>query len=206
MRLQQYLNEGTWSYNDMVSLIKANCKPFLKDWQSTYRYSFLYSGREWFNDFDMRAVRKDRNPQSTPSDIHEWIDDWFYKKFGVRARSNVVFGTFNKNDAENYGEPFMIFPIDKYMMLSSNKVEDLYLTLGKYLRRYDRKFEMITYEFRLRAGDINIDEVKTRIIDFLNKSNYKKNILNLNEQMVICKKYYMIQINYQKELKEDLLN
>ena len=155
---------------------------------------------------DMKVVRKNRKPQSTPSDIHEWIDDWFYEKFGVRARSNVVFGSFDKLVTVDYGEPFIIFPIGKYMMLSSNKVSDLYLTLGKYLRKYNRKFNMFTYDDRIRAGDINVMEMKTRIIDFLNKSNYKKNILNLNEQMVICKKYYMIQINYQKELKEDLLN
>jgi len=194
MRLHQYLNEDTWSYDDMVSLIKSNCNPFLKDWQSTYKYNFLYSGRKSSKDFDIKTIRKNRKPQNTSLDIHNIVDDWFYREFGVRARSNAMFGTFNRSMAEIYGNLFIVFPIGKYVMLSSDKVRDLYLKLGTELVDYT-----IWADFKVN------EEVKATIINFLEKSNYKKNIYNLNEQMVICKKYYMIHGNYNHILKGDLL-
>ena len=205
MRLQQYLNEGTWSYDDIVSLIKSNCKPFLKDWQSKYLGKFLYSGRDSSKNFDMKKVRKNRRPMSTHIIIHNIIDGWFYKKFGIKARSNAAFGTFNNDHASDYGDVYIIFPIGKYTMISSNKVRDLYVKISNEIRKIYPGFLMDMYDDYLDSGKLNAKQVELTIINFLEKSNYKKNIYNLNEQMVICKKYYMIQSDYQKELKEDLL-
>ena len=205
MRLQQYLNEDTWSYDDMVSLIKANCKPFLKDWQSKYIGKFLYSGRDSSKNYDIKTIRKNRRPMSMHIAMHNIIDDWFYKKFSVRARSNAMFGSFNDDHASEYGDVYMIFPIGKYMMLSSDKVRDLYVKISYEIRKTHPGFLMDMYDNYLDSGKLNAKQVELTIINFLEKSNYKKNIYNLNEQMVICKKYYMVHGDYEHLLKKDLL-
>ena len=74
-------------------------------------------------------MRDNRRPLDTPLWLHTVLDDWFYKKFKVRARSNALFCSFNDHLARNYGNVYRVFPIGKYQAISSFKVKDLYFEL-----------------------------------------------------------------------------
>lgn len=127
MRLINYLNEAI-DIESRFDLIERNCKPFLRD-LSRVDYGVLYSGRQSREIFIERDVRKNRKPKDMDLKIHGWVDDWFYKKFGIRARSNSLFCTSEINVALTYGTPYIICPIGKYEIIWSPEIRDLYSML-----------------------------------------------------------------------------
>ena len=71
-------------------------------------------------------VRPDRKPTDTPLPIHEFMDNWFYKKFGVKFRSNAMFATKSKGSSQIYGTVYVVFPIGEFKYCYSTVVSDLY--------------------------------------------------------------------------------
>jgi hypothetical protein len=191
MKFYNYLNEE--NIDEIISLIKRDCQPFLKDWRKTGN-DFLYTGKKIKKDFIKKKVRKDRKPKDMPEETHKIIDNWFYKKFGVRSRSNAVFATFNEYNTYQYGDLFMIFPIDNYIVISSDKVKDLWL----YFKRKEN--------WILNPDDFNDKKkYKEDMWSILNDLEYKKGFpRHRNELMITCKEYYLVNYEYEPELLKGL--
>jgi hypothetical protein len=140
---------------------------------------------------DKKTTRKDRNPLDTPKPLHELMDDFFYKKFGVKSRSNAIFCSFNPNLVDDFGTTHLIFPIGKYKAVSSDYIEDIY-------NRIDIIFKMITgggiSVRRFAAVDEeDLEWLKREILTLLKDSSYTdKLIFHNNEIMVTCKEYYIV--------------
>lgn len=125
MRLFDYLNENL---DDLrLDYIERDCQPYLRDLRSASPVDgLLLSGRKKREAMFQGRVRKDRRPKDTPLEIQELVDDMFDEEFGVRPRSNSMFTISRKDIAEDYGEPFFIFPIGRYEIIWSKNVEDFY--------------------------------------------------------------------------------
>jgi hypothetical protein len=121
------------------------------------------------------------------------VDDWFYKKFGIRARSNTVFVTKSFNVASEYGDPFLIFPVGKYTILSSSKIKDLFETLESLFKKFNGK--NLSY-----FDDLDFDDqqkFKSFVIEKLESYNFVKGLQkHNNEQMINCKEYYLVTDKY----------
>ena len=175
MRLQQYLNEDI--VKERIELIEKNCQPFLKQMKSVNfkNGDLLYSGRKSSDEFNKKRVRKDRNPTDTPIKFHNWLDDWFYKKFGIRARSNSVFCTGDTDVIETYGNQYVIFPIGKFKIIWNSQLKDL--------------FNIVHFDYGIEHW----------IEEFLKKSKTYKTgdlqgaIKSKNEIMLHCKEYYILE-------------
>jgi len=129
MRLKQFINEssGNTSLEEILDLLWTKCNPFLKDLLTNGTFTgFMYSGRNDKRDIIKRKVRKDRYPKDTPPVVHEALDEIFDKEFGWKARSNAVFCTGDYNQAKEYGNVYMIFPVGKYKLLYNRNIKDLY--------------------------------------------------------------------------------
>jgi len=177
MRLKQYLNEET--YTEIIETIEKDCKPFIRDWKKLNVNEWLYSGRRGVSgDIIKKKVRVDRKPLGTPSDIHKTMDDWFYKKFKVRSRSNAVFCTFDKLPTGYYGDTFLIFPIGKYKAVSSKHV-----------------FDLFTFIMDMRSSEWSWLNKKLDKLKYTDKLTYHD-----NEIMVTCKEYYMVDDKFEMEL------
>jgi hypothetical protein len=72
MKFYNYLNEE--NIDEIISLIKRDCQPFLKDWRKTGN-DFLYTGKKIKKDFIKKKVRKDRKPKDMPEETHKIIDN-----------------------------------------------------------------------------------------------------------------------------------
>lgn len=129
------LFEDTYSAPDigkLRALLEKDCAPFL----SEIKYP-LYRGlrkrslarTEVMPSVYMMSTRSDRTPMNMPEEIQTIFDDFFEKEFGVRFRTSGAFATFNQELSAQYGAAYMIFPIGKYKMLSSNVVDDAYFDL-----------------------------------------------------------------------------
>jgi hypothetical protein len=202
MKFKEYLNENQ-SKEEIKSILEKDCKPFLKNWDVLGVGLFYTGRREKISSIINKKVRKNRAPRDNPKEIHELLDDWFYKKFGVRSRSNVVFATRNAGVALDYGPPYLIFPIGNYISVSSDKIEDLYNEIREIF--FDL-FKHQLNDYRLNSlSNEDMERFKDKIIDMLKSSNYKKGLQrHINEQMITCKEYYLVNIKYENYLYNEL--
>lgn len=162
--------------------------------------NFLYTGRNinYNKDFDKRKVRTDRRPKDIKIDIHTAIDDWFYRKFGIRFRSNAVFASFQKDVVHQYGHIYIIFPIGNYTVVSSDRVHDLYIALTT-IKLYDEDLDYLNFDI----NDPNQKEALYNVLD--EEFEYKKGLRwNKSEQMINCKEYYLVSSDFELDLKEIL--
>jgi len=204
MKFIKYLTEAV-KFEEMVSAIEIDCKPFINDWKKLNTSKWLMSGRKGNSTFEKQSVRTDRLPKDTPIEIHEMVDDWFYKKFGVRSRSNSVFVTFNPNMTYRYGNLHLIFPIDQYKAISSKTVEDLFDIVETSIN------DNMGKDFNMKIWDDDVEEydktkrknTKDKILKKLDGGKYTDKLMfHNNEIMLSCKEYYIIDKEYNGKLLE----
>lgn len=145
-------------------------------------------------------VNKNRQPSNTHPRIHQACDDWFYKEFGIRARSQTTFCTSSKIITMDYGFSFLVFPAKDFQIIWSRKVRDLFMFLT------ERKVvEEITGKEFNRNDSLNMIDDKNEITDkalfegvnnILDQCDYvmgnlDQALASKNEIMVYCDHYYI---------------
>jgi len=121
-------------------------------------------------------VRLDgRQPLDSSHTLHAELNQAFQHQFGEPFR-NALFVTNDKNQAINYGEIYIIFPIGEYTYLWSPDIEDIF-------NKYEEKLK-----------DISDEDF---VYDLLGKSDYyterlDRAIKSGNEIMMRCGSYYAI--------------
>lgn len=181
MRFKQYITEEV-SIEKIAEKIVNDCQPYLKqinkaDYDDPNQ-RFLLSGRRSNSVFDKKTVRQDREPLDTNAEVHKWFDNWFYKKFGIKARSQTVFCT-GSNSAYGYGNAYYIFPIGNFEVIWSRDIKDFYsLSAGHRI-----EFDDVEFTKNLFFG-ANYDKSYV-------KGHLKKALESNNEIMVYCKEYYI---------------
>jgi hypothetical protein len=139
MRFKQYLKENkTVSFEEVITMIWNDCQPYLKDLIKTGKFrGFMYSGRSSHSSFFKGNVHSYREPKDTDKQVHEMLDNKLKKKFGWNGRSNSIFCTGNKKQADNYGYIFIIFPTNKYKFIYNPDVEDFVDVIPEDIYEWD---------------------------------------------------------------------
>jgi len=204
---KEYLGEGQAPGLDddlpnLIDVIKRDCAPFLKQggskplWRGMRSQStstalnVQVNGREIF--LYTKLVRQDRKPLSTSTKMHAIIDDYFYEKFGLRARTQGVFGygQEGRKYVEEFGEPYAVFPIGDFKYVWSPKVKDLTYNMWS-----------LTSEQQKAADPAFMKE-------YLDSKKYKTNGLKAalktdHEISVLCNKFYSLKAkDYDAFMKE----
>jgi hypothetical protein len=135
MRFQKFINETiTIEYNKdtakedvekAISIIKKDCRPFLKECKVPV-YRGMYFGEATLME---KVPRLDRRPKDMPEYLHKILDSLFQEHFGWKARSQGVFCTFHRGQAQSYGNAFLFFPIGEYKYILAPNLEDLYVDI-----------------------------------------------------------------------------
>ncbi len=223
MKLYNYLNENKL-YNDDIYLLKQTlhekCSYFLNECNGYWLLRGVSGSHMW----GIRTIRDNRKPKDNTLQLHNIFDKTFYDMFGWRARSNSVFCTGSISVTNDYGEPYLIFPIGKYNFIYSKHIQDLYLSLIKpkgkvldiinYYKIFDyenvNQFNWIDIFDKSFRKKNNIDD---KVVIDLTKdicSLYKKNVKiteainSYNEIMMNCKEYVEIERDYFQENKQYL--
>jgi hypothetical protein len=180
MKFYNFLNEN---YDEdearkILKILLKDCKPYIDILKKFNFAEYFLTGRRKPLASDpiiKRKVRKNRDALDTPDVIHKWVDNWFYKKFGIKARSQTVFCTSSYGQAMNYGSVYFLFPIGKFEVIWSKKHQDLFRRsyMDKGLEDYQEYF----------MDDFANTYVKGNPIDALNSGN---------EIMLYCKEYYLM--------------
>lgn len=145
-------------------------------------------------------TRKNRNPLHTPDNIHYMLDYYFFKNFGVKARSSSVFVTTSKANSIIYGNTMVCIPDERTNVsyIYSEKVRDLFSLMNKIT--YGNVDVNTLAEQDKEFFEKNYHDIQRKIFDELDKSNYRKdntpqNIPLSHEIMMDCDNYYLFGIN-----------
>lgn len=209
---------------DIDKLLAKNCSEFLHENKDLLdNKKFLYRGSDdiKYNNCEV-TPRSDRLPLSTPIKIHEFLDNYFEKRFGFKYRSGGLFTTLSHSTARSYdNRVFCIFPVNGYKLCSSNVITDLYefqddpldvfeLYLNDELNIHDednrskhwKRFEEFNNMLSaLAQGKSNDTELLFNVLDYAEYDEYKKieKVETKTEIMIQCSKYYAINYIYAQE-------
>lgn len=154
----------------------------------------------------LKHVRKDRQPTDIPSQHHEYLNYLFNQKFGINARKETVFATTAESKTKEFGETYIIFPVEPYTIIqpTSSKIADPYVYFGRKPRElfvltgYEQQYDQI----------LNANDNKQGQLDKLYKQAFYKLIVemdiyetttslvevgnNISEIMIDCDQYYIL--------------
>lgn len=210
MRLKKYINERWEPVNEWVikaadEIYKNVSKKMLKEMDKNNRLlrrNLSVSFNSSTLQYKKKNTHKNRIPRDTKITYHEWVDEWFEKKFNWKARSeNVLFCyTTDMNRPFNFN---IVFPKNIEKVIWSKKIDDL---------TYDLKGEKIKgaigdYEKSYDLDRTHRKLTKEKIWNFLEKSKYKEGSLGkflkevkkaYTEVMIKCNEYYIVSFENMK--------
>jgi hypothetical protein len=161
MSFKDYLTEEVGNAELAKKLFKE-CRPYIEELRKNKLDHFFYRGtNKKTNDLMKIKPRTDRYPKDMPQGVHEYIDNYFYRKFKWRPRSEGVFTSYRRSEVLNYGFAYIFFPIGKYQYIFSPDIEDLYGELdGNTIMDYigedepsEYLYDNFEYEYRDKYGE-----------------------------------------------------
>lgn len=183
MKLYEYITEENLKteVNNMKKQLNRN---MLNTMNKEKVLLSRFVNKPTYNMISKHKTRPNRTPKDTKITYHEWVDKWFYDKFGWKARSEHVcfvdkwkvelspFSTKTKSFA---------FPIRPKMVIWSNLVDDL---TGEFGLDTSREFEEEEIKELLHVSKYKSGS----IADGIRKSGHK------HEMMINCKEYYLVDL------------
>jgi len=207
-KFYKYLNENIIEMSKYEDQIIEECYTFLKMVKKD-GYNFLYSGRRSNEIIEKKEIRKNRIPSDTPKEIHNIVDELFYKSHGVKARSQSLFTYPNDAFVGYYGKPYYVFPAGKnYKLVWNDDVGDLFGYLNDYFKEIytDRSTPFSVWWKEVKEDPKYFEEIKNElrdiiggVIDEYKISRSTKRIPEYNEVMVVTDYTWLIDTEYIKK-------
>ena len=147
VRSDEYVDLDTF-----LSLIKKDCKPFLK------HKTQLFRGMTGYPSMGKRAVRKDRVPKDSNESESIFING-FLRDNKLPLRSNTMFATTDIGMASVYGDEYQVFPIGNFKCYYFDRIDDVY---GQIFSNY-RANSYFTTDQLMDVTDENWDTIKKRV-------------------------------------------
>lgn len=195
------------SNKDIISTIFDKCQPFIKLLRSCENKKLVYHSTNANSIYsniiyprmknDMTIIeRRDREKSKDLNiNIHNYVGDLLIKKFGYNPRKESLFCHNGEIEAvEEYGQPFIMFPIGDFKYVWNPEYHDLYLHLwSKYSIPYwDQvpKYEDIddTYKDVYKEIYKECDKYAESCID----TGFCKFLTLTNEIMIWAEEYILI--------------
>jgi hypothetical protein len=160
------------SLDDIINLIKKECKPFLKYKQLLYR-----GMRSDGSAYGIKKVRTDRTPLQTNPVIYDLLNS-FLKEIGLPPRSEVLFASVARHNTSYYGTSFIIFPRGDFSFAWHTKISDMInLDMSDIIDTYGP--EEPELEDILNSNDNAITKCKN-IVEELTRLNIKYGNVSVN--------------------------
>lgn len=203
-RLQKYLitekidhDKINWDEEgyakDIIKAIKKKCKPWIKESKGLpgYRGSRQEQTKYWIK---KNSVRKNRRPLTMKQSDHELIDDLFNRRYGWRARSNVLFTQGSESTGYFYGNlKYVVYPIGPIKYLWSPDVGDLTPVIESIRYELDHNFEIPVDKLQIELQSKLTKEIEKLIKSYTDKNLHKAlTQYSSHEIMVNCKNYFVL--------------
>ena len=146
----------------------------------------LFRGTEDRGDYFIRDVRQDRRPKDSDIRWHNSLDDAFFKKWGIRPRSQSLFCEFGI--PEGYSRVYVVLPIGDYTLVSSTMVFDAYGRQPSEVKDYKQEAVNLV---KLYKKNTSVGYIKNLVY-----MSGKKH----TEVMMVCKSYLALHTWYQGDI------
>lgn len=189
-----------------AAMVYAECQPFLKeiDYRSygedgRDENQYLYRGMAVPSTNSLTFLKCDvlenRKPRDMPLNYHLALDEYLYKKFGIKYRSNAIFATGKLGRAADYGKVYMIFPIGEFKFIWDSNIGDIWENLVHpklHLTSGHSKYHPPSWS----EDPIDIFSHMLKVEDYYKDADLKGAISSGNEIMISCKNYYAVSVFY----------
>ena len=202
LTFKEFLQESTFLDSEEISAEEAAkiIKERGKEWEK-YIGGYHTDNLNWLvyrgmmvrfsPDICIKYPRTNRRPLTTHAKVHELADDYFKHKFGIKFRSESIFVSRSKSLAEAYGDPYVIFPLDRVDFAWSPKVEDFTYEAHEFNSRFSAGDTVASQDFKdfqefmdKLEYHSNDDSLATEYVKFTNLKKY--------EVMIKCDEYLAI--------------
>lgn len=113
--------------NEDVDIIKKECAQFIDELASNKYNTPLFRGsNRYVKRFMKVETRSDRVPKDTSIDLHNAIDKIYQKATGHKLRSSSVFCHTSKDNSEDYGVAYYVFPVGNYSLYQHPHIFDIF--------------------------------------------------------------------------------
>lgn len=195
-------------------LTEVNTTPFAKRLlnnapvaveQSIKRQRPLFRGADINNEqqfiISLLDTHLDRPPKDLPQFLHQTMDKAMQEKFGIKGRSQTVFGTGDFSQANTYGYPVMLFPISPYKIIYSTVFDPFY-----YYEAPDELYDMIGFEPSSENNEQDLKQAFYKLVTETDAYHCVDNITHLpddvQEVMIDCEQYYIADVSLWNVLNE----
>ena len=178
--------------------VKTDCQPYLKevDYSPIRKYALYRGVIHTKKTYIAKTVRlQNRKPKDTEQKLHDKINKYFKKNYGVPFR-NGIFATSSLDQTEEYahgglheGEVYIIFPVGEFKYLWSPHISDM----------LDAIYEHDVISNAAPGHKSGWKAFKNEALSTYQTTNLTRGIKSGNEIMIYCKEYYGIKY-------EDILN
>jgi hypothetical protein len=129
MRIREILSENA----GVMNILQRDCAKWLKESQGAPVFRGI-NNAQWEEPIKKFICPWDRQPRNTNRDFHRAADAWFMKHTGIEFRSNSFFTTGSAEDANSYGDLFILLPIGDYDYCWSPVIGDFFIELERVIR------------------------------------------------------------------------
>ena len=215
MRLQRYIMNEYDSYGlnmdrffSLWQTLLKDCKPYLQEFQKTKSDIFLMravTGNRG-NTIQKKYPKVDRIPVDTPIEVHDLLNMLFKKEFGWPVRNGVFAANEYFDGFEEYGKPFLFFPIGKYKFVWSPEIKDLWMDVIQWKTEYYRRPQDIANdEEKLALWNFDrINVFQEEVVNKYKSGDLKGAIKSGNEISFNCKSYYVVSNTLYPEIEQML--
>lgn len=211
MKFKKYISETKSPFKvdsdtaeSIAKKLKKDCKPFLNEMKKIVSLNWMYRATEkQVKEIKKITPRTNRKPRNMPIEMHEKLDNMFYKRFKWKPRSEGVFTSSDIWQLESvYGNPYMFFPIGEYKYIYNPKIVDIYMTLDRNFNlSYAQYYQDFEQEKREKEEKRALEYLDIVIPEYTDKNlygSYKRGV----EVTFKCKSYYLVSRLYEDILKE----
>jgi hypothetical protein len=170
-----------------LAFIDKNCQQFLKEMKKSKKLMFHgFKSDLNPNEIFIGKPRFDREPSDTEKNHQDFLDKALTSNGFKALRSNSIFCSSSVNQTEDYGEVYIIFPLDGFSFTWSTIHSDWVI----------KEHDLFFGNYRILSGGLNDISVnlESKLKDILKeknalKKNNKYSILQNNTDFGIIKKF-----------------
>lgn len=202
--------------------VQKECSEICDIYKKTKRFLLRGSNNTYYG-YQYLTPREDRRPKDMDSTVHKLLDDAFHKLYGWKPRSQGVFCTSDIMEvSNNYGLPYIIFPVNGFKYIWSSSIEDLYGNEFDSVKWNEMSYNYWqskhkssgpvkqtiagwTKDLKKEQAELEdwhtflIDKIQTIVLKYQD-TNIEEAIRKRNEVSLKCKGYYMAE--YEENVTE----
>lgn len=203
MRFYNYTN----TFEKIKEILTKECSEILSIYKRSKKVFYRGTKHE-VKSIQEFIPKNDRKPKDTPIKLSNYLDEFFNKNFGWKARSEGIFATPNEMQAQEYTKlislntslpPDIFFPVNGFKFIWSKEIKDLFADIDNEIfdvfelsakELFDPRFDTRALRGLKLPG--RFETIDKFLVNKYTNTNLTMALFSNSEVMFKCKKYYLV--------------